>query len=280
MDAMNFEGISAGNDKRSFTPAEKTVVTGHYVYVLQDPRDGKVFYAGQGVNDEVFVHFKQAEIFLKGKRKPTRKILRIIDIWCQDEDVTWYFIAHGLDAETANRIEAAVIDAFTYSQNGTLLNEINGIHSTLLLPEDIGRKAAPPVSVTAPCIVFIFPIHNALREGKEVYEAVRSAWRVNEHNRSLDAYAVGLEQGIASGAYKIGAWRRTGERFEFDQDENAPLAAELKKKDWRYVVSPAMGYYQRGNYLIAQFDGKGSCRLLRGAGPNAEWAPAAHPRKE
>jgi hypothetical protein len=268
---MDFEGISVKNEKRSFSPAEKTAVKDHYVYALQDPRDNKVFYVGQGVNDEVFVHFGQAENFLKGKGKPTSKILRIIDIWCADNDVEWYIIAHGLDKETANRVESAVIDAFSNSQNGTPLNRISGIHASLLLPADIDRQAAPAVSVSKACTVFIFPIHRALDEGKSAYDATRSAWPVSEKYRSLDAYAVGLDRGISSGAYKIKTWKPIGDRFEFEGDETDPLTGELCNKNWRPVIDPVMGYYMHGNYIIAEFDGQGKYRILCGEGPNPEW---------
>jgi hypothetical protein len=269
---MAFEEIPVKNEKRGFTPAEKTAVKDHYVYALQDPRDNKVFYAGQGVNDEVFVHFNQAENFLKGKGKPTSKILRIIDIWCEDNDVNWYIIAHGLDKETANRVESAVIGAFTNSQNGTPLNKINGIHASLLLPEDIGQQAAPAVSVSKACTVFVFSIYKALGEGKSVYDATRSAWRVSEKYRSLDAYAVGLNRGISGDAYKIKTWKPlSGGRFEFEGDETDPLAGELRDKNWRPVIDPVMDYYKYGGYIVVEFDGQGKYRILRGEGPNPEW---------
>ena len=32
----------------------------HYVYILRDPRDGKVFYVGQGADARVLAHLREA----------------------------------------------------------------------------------------------------------------------------------------------------------------------------------------------------------------------------
>jgi len=156
--------------------------------------------------------------------------------------------------------EAAVIDAFSHSRNGILLNENKGVHSTFLLPGDITDKAAEPVLTSRPCTVFVFPIQRALGEGKSHYDAARSAWPVTEEYRKLDAYAVGLKNGISVGAYKIGAWSPTDERFEFTKTDDAvdALIAELENKTWRQIVEPAMGYYQRGNYLSSNLTARGN----------------------
>lgn len=41
-------------------PPEAAAAIGHYVYALQDPRDGAVFYIGKGIRDRVHADVREA----------------------------------------------------------------------------------------------------------------------------------------------------------------------------------------------------------------------------
>lgn len=70
----------------------------HYVYALRDPRDGKIFYIGEGKGDRIFAHFNEAKDLLSICNSGlSSKVSRIQEIWREDLDVEWFIIRHGMD---------------------------------------------------------------------------------------------------------------------------------------------------------------------------------------
>lgn len=266
-----FKTIESGNkEKRGFSPAERKHL-GKYVYALIDPRDSKVFYVGQGVNDRLFSHFSDADKCLSEGTKVDSRLMRILDIWANDENVNWAIIAHRIESSGSvpDVIESAVMDAFSISQNGPVLNSISGPHSSLLLPTELEKVNAEPVNPDKPYqAVFLFWIHRALAEGRSPYDATRMSWVVSAHYRSIrEAYAVGILEGVSIGSYRICEWREASDkRFFF----NGEPCDDLIDKDWRNVIAPVRGFVQRGNYPVVGFDGNGKYRILRG-NPDKGW---------
>lgn len=266
-----FEHVSPFNrGKRKFN-AQEAAYIGLYIYALQDPRDSKVFYIGQGTGSRMYSHFEEAEKVLQGSTPPTSKTLRIIDIWANEEDVSCFLIASMIpDAATANKLESAAAEALSVSQNGPVLNSISTPDSSFLTLEQLKNLACKPVNPTKPYgNVFVFPIHGALAEGKTVYDACRSAWTVTEkhRNRTNDSFAVGLVNGIAKGAFRIRKWNlREDGKFEFEGDS----LEDLSELSFQRVIDIAKGYWQRGNYLVVEFDGAGRFKINRGSSSN-DW---------
>ncbi|GHU70473.1 hypothetical protein FACS189450_04980 [Spirochaetia bacterium] len=265
---------TSGNVDDKFDQGQITVL-GKYVYALKDPRDGKVFYVGQGTGARVFSHFNEARDRLKDDQPASSKVLRILDIWRDDADVEWSIIAHALTKDEADRVESATIDALRLSQNGDPLNEINGKHSTFLSKDELAMKAAAPINPEQKCKVMIFSIQktaNAKSSPDDIYKATRMEWPVAEKYRNLsdDYYAVGLVSQVSIGGYKIKKWEPGNDgRWRFEGEE----ASFLVNKNWKKIIYPVMGYFQWGNHLIVEFDGNGKFRFLRGGGSNSEWQP-------
>lgn len=295
--------IFSGNDKEEFDDNVKGKL-GCYVYALCDPRDRKVFYIGKAGgsegkgNDRIFDHFDGAREALREKKFDVdQKTRRIIDIWRADEKVDWYIIRHGMSVEVAFQVEAALIDLLAISQNGPALNSVRGHGAAkhgILSPEMVRAFSADPVcpSGNFPA-VFIFPIQNAIDRGESVYEATRKAWSVPESLLNVkDAVAVGVVNGISKGVFTILQWKKwpspqnqssgSGEadskgdsnsksglsRSLFQFDGHEVYASELSNRDFGGVISKAMGYWRRGNYLVIEIkkndDGKICFRFLRG----------------
>jgi hypothetical protein len=269
------------NPQRTFDILQREKL-GNYVYALRDPRDRKIFYVGQGINDRVFDHFNEAENCFNLSRPfntMSSKVVRILDIWKNEEDVEWFIVSHNLpdDNMVSNHVESAIFNCLLESQNGETLNNISPPDSTILLPDDIEAMAAEFVNPDiAYNNVFVFPIQNLLARGLSPYAATRSFWKVNENNRTLNSpYAVGLEKSISKGSFEIANWvNATAEnKYEFISPGHPnPVDYEpLIMKNWNNVLANATGFWQRGNYLIVEFDGNGKFRIVRGSQDKTTW---------
>lgn len=131
------------------------------------------------------------------------KIIRILDIWNNSEDVEWIILAHNLTLtnNVANLIESAIFDSLSESQNGETLNEVSPPNSSILLPGDLEDMAAEWVNpTTAYHTVYVFPIQNAFTRGINPYNATRTWALRNTHQNQHPAYAVGIKNSISKGS--------------------------------------------------------------------------------
>lgn len=265
-----------------FSPHVATML-GDYVYALQDPRDNKVFYIGKGCNDRVFSHFKAAVNAKLSNTGWTAKLRRIVEIWEDDLDVKWWIVRYNLQPQAiptldAFDVEAALIDLLEISQNGPALNDIGGHRKAargILSSEDVAALAASAVNPKNACYqVFIFPIQNALAKGQTVYDATRGLWAVSQSFQNLPVpLAVGMASGVSKGVFEINQWipHQASGKWEFT-GADITNGHELSNTSWLTVIGAAIGFWQRGNYLIVEFDGNGQFRFLRGSA-NKAWQP-------
>lgn len=269
------------NIQRSFDIIQKEKL-GKYIYALRDPRDRKIFYVGQGMNNRLFEHFNEAENCLNMSlpfKQMNSKVIRILDIWNNSEDVEWIILAHNLpiDNNISDFIEAAIFDGLSESQNGETLNEVSPPNSSRLLPDDLDAMAAEFVNPSTPYeYVFIFPIQNALMRGVKPYNATRTTWLVSNFYQTVhNAYAVGLKNSISKGSFQISSWSSvTGtnkQKFYSPGHPNPKDYQPLLNKNWNNVLAVAKGFWQRGNYLIVTFNGKGQFKIIRGSRDTTTW---------
>lgn len=268
------------NNQRAFDPLQIDKL-GNYIYALRDPRDRKIFYVGQGSSNRLFEHFNEAEQCLKSGTSFTgmsSKVIRILDIWGNEEDVEWVILAHDIPADKfiVDALESIAYDGISESQNGDLLNEHSTPNSTRLSQEEIADMSASPVNPANACTVFVFPIHVALTGAPSVYDATRSAWSVTTNNRALaGSYAVGLQNAISRGSFEIDHWTPVAgsgkHEFESPGHPAAITYAPLLNSKWTKVLSVAKGYWQRGNYLIVEFDGNGKFKVIHGSSDRTTW---------
>lgn len=269
------------NTQRAFDILQKEKL-GKYVYALRDPRNRKIFYVGQGVNDRVFEHFNEADNYLNSSipfKQMSSKVICILDIWNNNVDVEWIILAHNLptDNNVADLIESAIFDGLSESQNGETQNEVSPPNSSKLLLYDLDSMAAEFVNPTTPYdYVFVFPIQNALMKGINPYNATRTTWAVTNDNQTLSsAYAVGLKNSISKGSFQVSAWTDVAgtskQEFSSPGHPNPTCHQPLLNKNWSNVLAVAKGYWQRGNYLIVAFNGNGQFRIVRGSKDTKTW---------
>lgn len=254
---------------------------GYYVYGLLDPRDvtsKKPFYIGKGKGNRVFSHAQglhdEIRIIEDESGALSAKESLIADIIKNGHAVTHIIFRYGLSEDEAFSLEAAIIDIVDYMHPETLTN-VQGGHGRqqgiMTADELLLTFNTTPVNPSkAYPIVFLFPIHKALRAGATVYNATRSSWRVSQVLQGYkDAIGVGLDGGIEKGSFLIDAWHPVSgtNRHEFTGTE----IPDFSNTNFGAILNRSMGYWQRGNFLVVEFNGKGEFRFVKGSSDKTTW---------
>jgi hypothetical protein len=95
---------------------------GHYVYFLQDPRNGEIFYVGEGKDNRVLDHVEHAN----EKEWENKRLDKIREIEAAKKNVMCFIARHGMDKETAQEVEGALIDVLLFRGHDDLTNEQRG----------------------------------------------------------------------------------------------------------------------------------------------------------
>jgi len=127
-----------------------------------------------------------------------------------------------------------------------------------------------PINPNFPCKVIIFSIHNNIKK-MPVYEATKAAWKIPEKYQNFTEYgiAVGLENKISMGAYKINKWypcKDNNKRYEFEGEE----ILEFESCTWYKQIELVEAYFRYGGIPIIEFDGNGRFKILRGSKDNKD----------
>ena len=104
-----------------------------------------------------------------------------------------------------------------------------------------------------------------------IYEATRRAWKGDKWLlKEPLGIAVGIENKISKGVFEIQSWypsNKENHRWEFEGKE----IDDLLNFDWSKVIDKALGFWQRGNYLGVEFDGKSNFRFFYGNEDKQTW---------
>ena len=107
--------------QQGFTPDEVERMR-HYVYFLQDPDDGKIFYVGEGEDSRVLDHIEHAN----EKVWVNRRLDKIREIEARGQEVRCFVARHGMDKQTAQEVEGALIDVLRFKGQDDLTNKQRG----------------------------------------------------------------------------------------------------------------------------------------------------------
>lgn len=243
---------------KKFSPKTKKAL-GYYVYVYSDPDTKEPFYVGKGKNDRVFNHLNLKES--DDEKAENEKIKKIKDIReIRKKEPIIEILAHGLDEETALKVEAAAIDLIgidnlTNQQRGYKSSTYGKIEVSTLdaryTEEDLKEEDI------IDNIMFI-KINKRYRNDMsplEMYEATRGYWRLNVENAKKVDYALSVYEGMVLEVYEITEWfpalstymgtrgsnlKNLDKRYEFV----GKIAEEEVRK--RYVNKSVKSFFKQG----------------------------------
>ncbi len=150
----------------------------HYVYVLVDPSDKKIFYVGKAMGpNRPFVHLKEG---IDHKNPELEK--KISKIRGGGEEPEVEILRYGLSKRGALDMESAVIDAIGV---GNLSNLIKG-HRTMRAPalkinQQLGGKPLNWEDIRV-CGMMIYS-HQSQKQEYDIYDATRGNWAVSKKTR-------------------------------------------------------------------------------------------------
>lgn len=174
----------------------------HYVYRLIDPRNGETFYVGKGSGNRVFAH-ADGEPGAKDDEL-TDKLRRIREIRIDGFKVAHVIHRHGMTAEQAFEVEAALIDAYPEATNqvgGRAADERGLMHAKQV----VERYEAQEVEFEHKALIIF--VNRSLAERESVYAAVRYAWKLDPNRARRADIVLAVGQGLVIGVFIAAKWR-------------------------------------------------------------------------
>lgn len=204
---------------------------GSYVYVYSDPDTRKPFYVGKGKGNRVFDHLND--------NSENEKCLRIQEIRSRGKEPLIEILAHGLDDDTALKVEAAAIDLIGIEN---LTNIQRGHESSYYGRIEVSMLDArySHDELNADDIddnVILIKINKLYRNGMsaaELYDAVRGHWHVNPDNAQKAEYAFAVYDAMVLEVYKIVGWYPANSTF-MERTENDPDRDNLSDSRYEFV---------------------------------------------
>jgi uncharacterized protein len=188
---------------------------GCYVYRLIDPRNGETFYVGKGNGNRVFNH---AADKLKDEDIISEKLLRIRQIRNAGFEVEHVIHRHGLDNDTAVEIEAALLDAYPGTTN-IAGGHHSGDRGAMHAKEVVAKYEAKIADFKHPMLAIIV---NRSAEERNLYDAVRFAWRLDRERAKQAQFVLAVRNGVIIGVFRPTKWMEaTKENFPGFESVNA-----------------------------------------------------------
>jgi uncharacterized protein len=176
-----------------------------YVYRLIDPRNGETFYVGKGRGNRVFQHAKGALAEGRDEDAADLKFQRIKDISAAGLEVAHVIHRHGIaNEEIAYELEAALIDAYPGLTN-RVSGHRAGDYGVRHVEEIITEYAAEPFNAGEP-LILISIAKSYEDEGRNIYDAVRAAWRIDVRKAENFKLVLAHRRGLVVGAFRPSKW--------------------------------------------------------------------------
>lgn len=175
----------------------------YYVYVYSDPETKTPFYIGKGKGNRAFAH-----LTAEGDREKVKRIQELRD---SGKEPLIEILVHGVDEQTAFRVEAAAIDLIGIEN---LTNAQRGYHS-----ERYGRKEVSALDALynnhelklddISENILIIKINRAYRNDMtdfELYEVTRGTWVISLEKARRVEYVFAVYASIVLEVYSVAGW--------------------------------------------------------------------------
>ena len=200
---------------KNFTP-EVCEKLKYYVYRLIDPRNGETFYVGKGKGNRVFAHVYDALNNYEGENYNTSKsenegtkstkIETIREIHRAGLNVIHVIQRWGIESEkTAYEVESALIDCYFGLSNAQAGHDKDfGVTNASILQETLSCREYDEPDFK----YLIIKVSEATLESnnQNLYETVRSSWRINKKKVSDYKVCFAVINGIVKEVYDIEKW--------------------------------------------------------------------------
>jgi len=207
---------------------------GFYVYILVNPQNNKIFYVGKGKGNRIFDHIN-CEI---DNQAENEKFKIIEEIKKSNKEVKLYIVRHGSkDEKIAYEIEATLIDLLTH-RDFKHLSEITNIlagHYTwergIKTVEEIEQLYTVEELTEVKHNLLIININKTYNPEKEknLYEATRKSWRLNEKNLEKIDFVLAEYKGIVRAIFKPEKWYSTEDKKRKYFEGKEVMDEEIKK---------------------------------------------------
>lgn len=229
----------------SLTP-ETTEKLGYYVYILRDPRNGKIFYIGKGKGSRIYSHLIHEEFAKIGDIKNSKKLKTIRAIKRKKLKVILEILRHGLTEKESLEIEGACIDLFP-----ELTNKVKGHGSNdrgIMTIEEIKLKyEAEEAVIDDPVIMITINklYHRGITE-EALYESTRKYWHIRLEKGEKAKYVFGVYQGIVRAVYEPVYWKKILENQLAGRSYFAGKVARKEALD-KYLKKSVRKYIKHGS---------------------------------
>lgn len=174
----------------------------HYVYLLVDPRDGKVFYVGKGVSDRCLQHDHPDD--------GAEKAARIADIKSAGLETKVEIIRHGMaTGDEAYLVEGAIIDLLGVDNLTNIVRGHGAIDFGRATLGELAARYAPEEAEIRHRVVFV-KLAKTFKKGmsaQELYEASRGVWNLSPVTARDYHYVLALWEGLVVEVYRVGRWQ-------------------------------------------------------------------------
>lgn len=223
---------------------------GYYVYLLINPRTGKVFYVGKGVGNRINHHLLDA---LEENTFETEKIRTIREIQNGGDEVKLVILRHGLSEKEAFEVEAAMID-FIGSSLTNIVTGHHGLDRGMMNLDEIKIKYEAEAAIFDEPVVLININKKYVRgmSAEDIYEATRSAWRVSITRVNNARIVCSVYKGIIREVFIVKGWFAHPDREGRSYFEGSVAPQVIRNK---YIHKSVTKYWKQGSQSPIKYEG-------------------------